>query len=171
MKKIYTIGHGTKTLKEFIDILQKNKIQVLADIRSYPGSRMVPHYNKEKLEKSLSLHHILYIHIPELGGRRNFKNVHHPAIKEKGFSSYAEYMMTIPFLEGYSELQEIAKKYKTAYMCAETLYWQCHRRMVSDRLTFDKWKVYHLGMGKPIVHKIWDIAQMNKKGQIIYNKS
>ena len=169
--KIYTIGHSTKTFNQFVDILIKNKIKCLVDVRSYPGSKMVPQFNKKTLDHKLEKYGIKYYHIPELGGRRRISNLHHPSIKSESFSSYAEYMMTDDFKYGLSLLKKIARKCTTAFMCAEVLWWQCHRRMISDRLAYDGWQVYHLGIGKEKTrHDIWDIARLNSKNQIIYDQ-
>src|SRR5271170_616864 len=97
-------------------------------------SKRFPQFDKQNLKNKLHKYHIKYIHIRELGGRRYYKNIHHPAIKLQAFSSYAEYMMGNDFAHGLSELKKIARACRTAYMCSETLWWKCHRRMISDRL-------------------------------------
>lgn len=174
-KEIYTIGHSTHTLEEFIKILQDNGIKCLVDIRSYPGSKHVPQFNKKHLELILPKHSIKYTHILDLGGRCHYindsKSTLHTSLKSKSFVSYAVYMMTPPFAKGIQELKHIAKKCKTAFMCSEVLWWRCHRRMIADRLAFDKWNVYHLGLdATPQPHKIWDVARLNSDNQIIYDK-
>lgn len=171
MTKIFTIGHSTRTLNRFIEVLIVNKIKCLIDIRSYPGSKYVPWFNQANLKKKLAQYKIKYYYIPELGGRRRYVNIHHPSILAPTFSSYAEYMMMDPFKKGLKELKKIARHCRSAMMCAEGVYWRCHRRMVSDRLTFDGWDVYHLGIKKdPIPHAIWDIAREDKNGEIIYDQ-
>jgi uncharacterized protein (DUF488 family) len=167
--KIFTIGHSTRPVDEFMKILKKNKIEYLVDVRSYPSSRLFPQYNKNNLKLSLKKNNIKYKHIEELGGRRHNKSTLDTSIRIRSFSSYAAYMRTKEFLIGLNKLKKIAKKYRTVIMCAEALWYKCHRRMISDRLTYDGWKVYHLGMGKPIIHKIWDIARLNKHNEIIYD--
>ena len=169
--KIYTIGHSTRPINSFIQILILNRIQCVVDVRSYPRSTVVPQFNEENLKKSLKKYHIKYIRIPELGGRRHFPNHNHPSIKIATFSSYAEYMMTESFMTGLKELKCIAKKYRTAIMCAEALWWRCHRRMIADRLIYDGWEVYHLGITKEkIRHSVWNISRLDKLNQIIYDK-
>ena len=168
---IYTIGHSTRTIDEFIDILTQNNIKYVVDVRSYPGSSKYPQFNKEVLKNSLAKHGIKYKHIIDLGGRRNFKTTIHTSIHEKAFASYAEYMMTKDFKIGLAELKKIAKKYKTVFMCSEAVYWRCHRRMISDRLEFDGWHVYHLGITKePMRHKVWNIVRLNKENELIYDQ-
>lgn len=107
----------------------------------------------------------------ELGGRRHFPNIHNPSIKSDSFASYAEYMTTPEFVHGLLLLKQLARKCKMAIMCAEAVYWRCHHRMISDRLEFDNWQVFHLGiLKKPIRHKIWDVARLDKANHIIYDK-
>jgi len=168
--KIFTIGHSTLKLNNFIAILLINRIKCLVDVRSYPSSKIVPWFNKDALKEKLAKFDIEYIHIPELGGRRHYLNIHHPSLTSKSFSSYAEYMMTDDFKKGIKILKHIARQCRTAYMCSEAVWWRCHRRMISDRLEFDNFQVYHLGITKkPIRHPIWDLARLNKKNQIIYD--
>lgn len=153
-KAIWTIGHSTHSLDEFIDMLKSFQIEVVADIRSFPGSRRVPHFNKEALEVSLPLAGFRYIHIKNLGGRREVqpdsKNTswRHPA-----FRGYADYMETETFGEGILQLEQIALTQRTAYMCSEAVWWRCHRSMVSDYLKAEGWKVMHImGVGKTDEH-------------------
>ena len=144
-KSIYTIGHSTRTLEHFIAMLQSFSIEMLVDIRSYPGSKRYPHFNKENLEISLPEKNINYIHLKSLGGRRatkpDSKNTgwRHPA-----FRGYADYMETDEFKKGIEELEQIAIKQKTAYMCSEAVWWRCHRSLVSDYLKLNGWMVYHI---------------------------
>jgi len=169
--EIFTIGHSTRTIDEFIKILQDNNIKYVIDVRSYPSSKIVPWFDKDALKKTLAKFKIKYIHMLDLGGRRH--NVSHvdTSIESKSFSSYAEYMRTDEFAKGIKKLKKIASKHRTVIMCSEAVYWRCHRKMIADRFTFDKWKVYHLGIGKkPMLHEIWNIARLNNKNQIIYDK-
>ncbi len=153
-KVIWTIGHSTHPLDEFIAMLKSFQIQVVVDIRSFPGSRKFPQYNKEALEVSLPQHHLRYLHLKKLGGRRKVKpdsqntSWHHPA-----FRGYADFMETEMFAEGISELEQIASTERTAYMCSEVLWWRCHRSMVSDYLKAKGWNVNHImGVGKSTEH-------------------
>lgn len=168
---IYTVGHGNKSIEELLQILKKDKIECLVDVRSYPGSRKYPHFNKENLQVTMKEHNIIYVHILDLGGRRNKKTDKHTSIEVAAFASYACHMESEEFLEGYEDLKKIAKVCKTAYMCSETLWWKCHRRMISDRFEYDNWQVYHLGIGKqPVRHKIWQISRIDKSNNIIYDQ-
>lgn len=172
MTKIYTIGHSTRKLNAFIKVLILNRIRCLVDVRSYPGSRRVPQFNKENLKKTLAKYKIKYFHIPELGGRRKAKaRTIHSSIESPGFRGYADHMMTPMFREGLSMLKGTGRKCKTAYMCAEGPWWRCHRRMISDRLTVDGWDVYHLGIKKePVAHELWELARVDKSGELVYDR-
>ena len=144
-RNIWTIGHSIHSLEEFIAMLKSFQIEVVADVRSFPGSRRVPHFNKEALEVSLPQAGFRYIHIKNLGGRRKVhpdsKNTswRHPA-----FRGYADFMETETFRKGILELEQIALKQRTAYMCSEAVWWRCHRSMVSDYLKADGWIVMHI---------------------------
>jgi uncharacterized protein (DUF488 family) len=151
---IWTIGHSTRSLAEFMAMLNSFHIELVADIRSFPGSRKFPQYNKEALEVSLPQHNIKYVHLKSLGGRRKVK----PDSKNTGwrhiaFRGYADYMETDAFNEGIIELERNALKQRTAYMCSEAVWWRCHRSMVSDYLKVRGWKVMHImGIGKDEEH-------------------
>jgi uncharacterized protein (DUF488 family) len=144
-KVIYTIGHSTRTQEEFITILKSFNIELLADIRSFPGSRRYPHFNKENLQKVLPEDKIIYQHFPELGGRRKVsKDSKNTAWRNDAFRGYADYMDTNDFKKGITELETLATKYKAAYMCSEAVWWRCHRSLVSDYLKWKGWTVLHI---------------------------
>lgn len=144
-KIIFTIGHSTRTLEEFIKLLKNFNIKILADIRTYPGSKRFPHFNKEALQQTLSLHDIVYKHIPELGGRRKvLKDSKNTAWKNDAFRAYADYMETEEFEKGIIGLEKTARELTTAYMCSEAVWWRCHRSLVSDYLKSKGWKVMHI---------------------------
>jgi uncharacterized protein (DUF488 family) len=144
-KTIWTIGHSTRPLEEFVAMLHSFNIELIADIRSYPGSRKFPQFNKEALEVSLLQNNIQYVHVKELGGRRkadpDSKNT---AWRHVAFRSYADYMETPPFKDGIKTLEQIALEQRTAYMCSEAVWWRCHRSMVSDYLKLRGWNVMHI---------------------------
>ena len=145
MKKIYTIGHSTHTLEEFIKMLQSFKIQHLVDVRGLPGSKKYPQFNKENLEVALPEVGIAYTHLPLLGGRRKIhKDSKNTRWHNESFRAYADYMETDDFEEGITQLIAIAEKENTAYMCAEALWWRCHRSMISDYLKAKGWEVEHI---------------------------
>jgi uncharacterized protein (DUF488 family) len=144
-KTIWTIGHSTHTLEELVAMLNSFEIKLLADIRSFPGSRKFPQFNKENLEVSLPENGIEYVHLKKLGGRRKVnpasKNI---SWRHLAFRAYADYMETSDFKEGIEELEKIAQQQRTAYMCSEAVWWRCHRSMVSDYLKSKGWKVMHI---------------------------
>jgi uncharacterized protein (DUF488 family) len=153
-KMIWTIGHSTHSFEEFVAMLRSFSIELVADIRSYPGSRKFPQFNKEELELSLPQTNIQYVHLKDLGGRRKVN----PDSKNTGwrnaaFRGYADYMETDAFQNGVSELVKRAFDQRTAYMCSEAVWWRCHRSMVSDYLKLQGWQVMHImGVGKAEEH-------------------
>jgi len=153
-KTIWTIGHSTHPFDEFVALLRSFKIELIADIRSYPGSRRFPQYNKAALEISLPEENIQYIHLKNLGGRRkaapDSKNM---AWRDIAFRGYADYMETGAFRAGIQELETLASKQPAAFMCSEAVWWRCHRSLVSDYLKVNGWQVMHImGMGKAEEH-------------------
>jgi uncharacterized protein (DUF488 family) len=154
VKIIWTIGHSTRTLEHFIEMLRSVCIEVLVDIRSYPGSKRYPHFNKENLKVSLPENNVQYIHLRSLGGRRPARlDSKNTSWKNSAFRGYADYMETNEFKEAIQELEKIALKQKTAYMCSEAVWWRCHRSMVSDYLKAEGWTVCHImDIGKSTEH-------------------
>lgn len=133
---IYTIGHSTRQLEEFIALLKQRGITQLVDIRSIPRSRHNPQYEQTALEKTLSEHDIRYIYLKSLGGLRHVtKDSENLGWHNLSFRNYADYMQTPEFQAGIDELIEIAKKAPSAIMCAEAVPWRCHRSLVGDALT------------------------------------
>jgi uncharacterized protein (DUF488 family) len=136
MKFIWTIGHSTRKIDIFISMLEANGIDVVADVRMFPGSKRYPQFNKESLAQSLQERGLLYEHFPELGGRRKPRpDSRNTAWRNEAFRGYADYMETEDFRKGVDRLVELAQKSgPTALMCAEALWWRCHRALVSDFL-------------------------------------
>lgn len=153
-KTIWTIGHSTRSFEELIEMLHSFQIEMLVDIRSYPGSRRYPHFNKEALEISLPQNNIQYIHLKMLGGRRKVNpDSKNTTWRHIAFRGYADYMEMDDFKNGIKELEVIAEKKRTAYMCSEAVWWRCHRSMVSDYLKAHGWKVMHImNIGKAEEH-------------------
>ena len=143
--KLWTIGHSTRSIDEFIEALKSFEIQVLADVRSFPGSRRYPQFNKENLRASLAEAGIAYIHFPDLGGRRRAKpDSLNMAWQSKTFRGYADYMETEAFQKGIARLLEAARERRTAIMCAEAVWWRCHRSLISDYLKANEVEVTHI---------------------------
>lgn len=170
MRNIYTIGHSTRNINDFIQILLDNKIKYLIDVRSYPGSKKFPQYNKKSLSNSLKKYGIVYVLLPLLGGRRSGKLSYDSEIRVKTFASYAEYMLSKEFRQGMIDLLKISQKYRSVVMCSEILWWKCHRRMIADQLELWGYKVFHLGMDNKVIrHDIWNLARLDSKGRVIYD--
>jgi uncharacterized protein (DUF488 family) len=174
-KTIWTIGHSTHTLEELLAMLSSFQIETVADIRSFPGSRRYPQFNKESLEISLPENNIQYIHLKQLGGRRKAKpDSKNIAWEHISFQAYADYMETKDFREGIKYLEKIALLNRVSYMCSEAVWWRCHRSMVSDYLKVHGWKVMHImGVAKEEEHpytspaKILDGELSYISGQIL----
>lgn len=159
---IYTIGHSTHSLEDFLGMLQSFDIKVLADIRRFPGSRRFPQFDKENLQVSLPKNGIRYAHLPDLGGRRKSrKDTRNTRWRNDSFRGYADYMETAAFEKAIAELEHIASKQPTAYMCSEAVWWQCHRSMVSDYLKAKGWTALHItAKGKAQEHQYTEPARI-----------
>jgi uncharacterized protein (DUF488 family) len=170
-RHISTIGHSTRGIGEFIEILDSFQIKSLVDVRSFPGSKRFPHFNKESLKIFLEEHSIEYIHMPELGGRRKpSENSKNSVWKNEAFRGYADYMETAEFKNAIIRLEEIAKSKNVAYMCSEALWWRCHRSMISDYLKSKGWEVIHImGLNKTQEHPYTSPARIIQ-GSLDYTK-
>jgi uncharacterized protein (DUF488 family) len=170
MSSLYTIGHSTRTIDELIAALQAQEIRTLVDIRAFPMSRRLPHFNRESLEKTLAAAGIEYRWLPALGGHRKKIRDDSPnlALRSASFRNYADYMLTAEFQRGADELLEMANRSRTAYLCAERVYFQCHRMLVSDWLVAHGHEVFHIDATGPVkAHKVMPEAQL-VDGQVIY---
>lgn len=135
MNTVYTIGHSTRSIDEFIELLRSQNVAQLADIRTIPKSRHNPQYQQEALQKSLAAAGIDYMYLEDLGGLRSgAKNSENDAWRNKSFRNYADYMQTEDFRRGIDELLRIGAEKPTAIMCAEAVPWRCHRSLVGDAL-------------------------------------
>jgi uncharacterized protein (DUF488 family) len=143
--EVWTIGHSTLAIEEFLRMLGSFEIEVLVDVRSFPGSRRYPQFNKKNLSTSLIEAGIEYIHMPEIGGRRKVKpDSQNMAWRNESFRGYADYMETEQFRAGIERLVEIAGARRTAIMCAEAVWWRCHRSLISDYLKARGSEVIHI---------------------------
>jgi uncharacterized protein (DUF488 family) len=159
---IWTIGHSTRAVDELIAALHSFGIQLVVDVRSFPGSRRYPQFNKENLGASLVESGVRYQHFPELGGRRRAKpDSLNLAWRNEAFRGYADYMETVEFREGIARLLELAGAWRTAIMCAEAVWWRCHRSLVSDYLKAQDIEVTHImGVGKSEPHPFTSAARI-----------
>jgi uncharacterized protein (DUF488 family) len=143
---IFTIGHSTHSLEELVSLLRGQGVSAVVDVRMYPRSRRMPHFNSDALETSLPSHGISYLHLPALGGRRSpAPDSPNGGWREEQFRGYADHMESDEFQTGLSRLEELARSSPAAVMCAEALWWRCHRRLVSDALLVRGWRVLHIG--------------------------
>ncbi|MFO7446074.1 MAG: DUF488 domain-containing protein [Ignavibacteriaceae bacterium] len=170
LKQIWTIGHSTRSIEEFLELLVNNKIELLVDVRSFPGSKRFPHFNKENLKSALAENNIEYIHLEQLGGRRKVNpDSKNTAWRNKAFRGYADYMETDEFKEGMKNLTDPALNKRTAYMCSEAVWWRCHRSLISDYLKVNGWKVLHiLTVNKTDEHPYTQPAKV-LQGELFYN--
>ena len=165
---IWTIGHSTRSFGDFLEMLQGFGIEVLADVRSFPGSRRYPHFNQEYLQQHLPLHSMEYMHFPELGGRRKPLPGNASAWRNTAFRGYADYMETEAFKAGVERLLKVAGKRRTAYMCSEAVWWRCHRSLISDYLKARGLLVMHImDRGKAVEHPYTQPAKV-VQGKLFY---
>ena len=170
MATLFTIGHSTRSLDELIDALQAHSIETLVDIRSFPMSRRLPHFNRESLEKALPAAGIKYVWMKDLGGRRKKSLADSPnvALRNESFRNYADYMLSPEFERAITDLIKLGEQSRTAYMCAERVYFRCHRMLVSDWLVARGHEVLHIDDAKPAkAHNLMSEVRL-VDGQLIY---
>ena len=170
MARLYTIGHSTRTLQDLIETLQAHSIKTLVDIRAFPMSRRLPQFNRESLEQSLPEAGVAYVWMKALGGyrKKTRDDSPHVAMRNDSFRNYADYMLTPEFEKAMAELIALAERSPTAYMCAERVYFHCHRMLVSDWLIAHGHEVVHIDTTGPLKpHRLTAEARMID-GQLIY---
>jgi uncharacterized protein (DUF488 family) len=167
---LYTIGHSTRPLDDLQAALKAHHIQTLVDIRAFPVSRRLPQFNKESLQQALPASGILYVWMKALGGyrKKTLEDSPNIAMRNQSFRNYADYMLTPDFERAVGELIALAEQGPTAYMCAERVYFRCHRMLVSDWLVAQGHEVLHIdGSGPLKTHKLTAEARLIE-GQVIY---
>jgi uncharacterized protein (DUF488 family) len=159
---ILTIGHSTRTLDEFVDLLKVYGVSLVVDVRTVPRSRHNPQFNKETLPNTLKPHGIKYIHMPDIGGlRRARPDSVNLAWRNSGFRGYADYMQTKEFTENLLKITALARENCLASMCAEALPWRCHRSLISDALVVRNVKVQHIiSKDSTINHELNEMAHV-----------
>lgn len=167
--RVWTVGHSTRSAEEFGRILAANRIECLVDVRSFPGSRRYPHFNRPDLALNLKAVGIGYSHLPELGGRRrpspDSKNT---AWQNASFRAYADHLETAEFEKGVDGLLDVASASRTALMCAEALWWRCHRSLIADYLKANGVEVIHiLDANKIEIHPYTSAARL-VEGRLSY---
>jgi uncharacterized protein (DUF488 family) len=163
LARLYTIGHSTRTFADLLEALQAREIQTLVDIRAFPASRRLPHFNRESLEKSLPAGGISYVWMKSLGGYRKKTGEDSPNIglRNASFRNYADHMLTPEFESAMAELIALAEKSRTVYMCAERVYFRCHRMLISDWLVAHGHEVMHIdGTGPVKAHRLTAESRM-----------
>jgi uncharacterized protein (DUF488 family) len=167
--EIWTIGHSTRAIDVFIEALTSFEIKLLTDVRAFPGSRRYPQFNKDRLEQSLAEVGIEYVHVPELGGRRRARpDSRNVAWRNASFRGYADYMETEDFRKGIERLLQIAHTHRTVIMCAEAVWWRCHRSLISDYLKAKGTRVTHIiEAGKSEEHPFTSAARI-VNGELSY---
>lgn len=165
---VWTIGHSTRPIEDFLDLLARERVERLVDVRAFPGSRRYPHYNREALAETLAGAGIDYLHRPALGGRRRPpKDAPSSAWRNEGFRGYAAYMRTPEFHEALDELVARASERRTVIMCSEAVPWRCHRTLISDALTARGIDVEHILDAATSRHTLTSFAVVHD-GEVTY---
>jgi uncharacterized protein (DUF488 family) len=166
---LWIIGHSTRSADEFTRTLKANVILNLVDVRSHPGSRRFPHFNKQPLSESIARDGMQYYHLPELGGRRRpSPNSHNTAWENPSFRAYADHMESAEFKEGINQLLILATERRTSIMCAEALWWRCHRSLIADYLKAIGCEVIHIVGQKKTEHHPFTSAARIIDGKLSY---
>jgi uncharacterized protein (DUF488 family) len=173
-KNIYTIGHSTHSLEDFIALLKEQDIDMLVDVRSFPGSRRYPHFNKENLLVAMPAAGIRYEHMLVLGGRRKksaeVESSPNTYWQVSAFRNYADHALSEEFRDGLRQLEQAALENTCAIMCAEAVWWRCHRRIITDYLLAEHIPVFHiLGKGKVEAATMTEAARPAGQGRLIYD--
>ena len=168
---LYTIGHSNRPLDDFLALVNAHALRCIADVRAFPASRRWPHFNRAALADALRAANVDYVWIPALGGRRHHARPDspHTAWTVAAFRSYADYTETAEFQKGLDELLDHARRERTALMCAEALYWRCHRRLIADRLVVSGHRVLHIDSRSHVAeHQLPDFARV-VNGRLVYD--
>ncbi|HUI26466.1 MAG TPA: DUF488 domain-containing protein [Candidatus Kryptonia bacterium] len=171
---LYTVGHSNRSLDEFLALVSAHDVRCLADVRAFPSSRRWPHFNREPLAAALQSQGIRYQWLPALGGRRHATVgvvSPHTAWTVAAFRHYADYLDTEEGGRGIDRLLALAGESRTAFMCAEALYWQCHRRLIADRLVVLGHRVLHIQTcDRTAEHRLAEFARV-VDGRIVYDRA
>lgn len=168
--EVWTVGHSTHAMEAFLALLTSHGIEALADVRRHAGSRKYPHFNPDALRRTLAQIGVEYVPLPELGGRRRpSPDSHNTVWRNASFRGYADYMETEAFHEGIDHLLALARRRRTAIMCAEAVWWRCHRSLIADYLKAHGACVRHiLASGKSEVHPFTSAARL-EDGVLTYS--
>ena len=169
---VYTIGHSTRPIDVFLDLLGESRIECVVDVRRLPGSRAFPHFDADALRAALAQGGIDYWHAVALGGRRKGAQtddrMHDSFWTNPGFRRYAAYARTAGFNEGVRELEDRARVQRCALMCAEAVWWRCHRRIIADHLLARGHAVFHIMGSNKVVPATLTIGAVVTQGELFY---
>jgi uncharacterized protein (DUF488 family) len=169
----YTIGHGTRSVAEFVELLKSVEVKLLVDVRTVPRSRTNPQYNRDALPASLAPFGIDYEHMAALGGLRGRERAVPASVnafwQNDSFHNYADYALSAAFREGLTHLRQRGRTRTCAIMCAETVWWRCHRRIITDYLLAFGETVFHLlGPGHVEAAVMTEAARRQADGSLVY---
>ena len=167
--RIFSVGHSTHEVADLVRLLRDCHVEQVADVRRHPGSRRFPWFDREVLAGALAGQGLAYRHLAGLGGRRRpSRDSPNGGWRVEGFRGYADHMAGLQFAAGLEALEELAGRASTAMMCAEGLWWRCHRRLISDALTVRGWEVVHIGPdGGATTHELTPFAVVDA-GRLTY---
>jgi uncharacterized protein (DUF488 family) len=169
----FTIGHSTRPIEEFVGLLKEARVKLVVDVRTLPRSRTNPQYNNDVLYASLAAQEVAYEHLPALGGLRGKQPGVSPAVNaywnNASFHNYADYAMSEEFRAGLARLRALGHATRSTVMCAESLWWRCHRRIIADYLIAAGEEVFHiLGPGHIEPARLTPEARIEPNGSLIY---
>jgi uncharacterized protein (DUF488 family) len=168
-QEVFTVGHSTHSLERLVSLLGRHRVTCIADVRIIPRSRRLPHIAAERLAQTLPAAGVRYVHMGALGGRRKpAPESLNAGWRVDGFRGYADYMQTDCFEAALGELMGLARECRTSVMCAEGLWWRCHRRLISDSLVARGWEVAHIAPdGALDQHELTPFAEL-REGRLTY---
>jgi uncharacterized protein (DUF488 family) len=167
---LWSIGHSNRELGELLAMLASERIETVADVRRFPGSRRYPHFGREALESALREVGLSYVHFPALGGRRSQRTnaTQNAGWRVAAFAAFADYMQSAEFKRAFEELSALATQSRTTIMCAEAVPWRCHRRLIADQFVVHGWSVLDIvGPGQVKEHELPPFARI-EHGQLTY---
>jgi len=170
---MFTIGHSTRPIAEFVELLRQCAVDCVVDVRSIPYSRANPHYDRERFARALAAYQIGYVHQGALGGRRGKAADVAPELNafwgNQSFHNFADYALSIAFRSGLVDLEELGRANRCAIMCAEAVWWRCHRRIIADYLIADGRDVFHImGRGRIVAAQMTPAARRLADGGLGY---
>jgi uncharacterized protein (DUF488 family) len=170
---VFTIGHSTQPFAEFVELLRQCAVDCVVDVRSIPYSRANPHYDRETFASALSAYQIGYVHLGALGGRRGKAADVAPELNafwhNQSFHNFADYALSTAFRAGLVELEERGRASRCAIMCAEAVWWRCHRRIIADYLIAASLEVFHImGKGRIVAAQMTPAARRRADGSLSY---